>query len=196
MKKTLVQLLLVPAAVSFASLAGCAHSDVPPPAVAQSEYRIGREDLVDVQVWKEPALSATVPVRPDGKISLPMAGDVMAQGKSTDELQKEIVEKLKPFVPQPSVTVMVKELKANRFYVLGEVAHPGAYPIQGPLTILEAMAVAGGPTEFARTSRLVVIRPPQNAKDKPTRIKVNLGEVVDGDVQAVHLTPGDTVYVP
>jgi polysaccharide export outer membrane protein len=146
-------------------------------------------------VWKEPALSATVPVRPDGKISLPMAGELVAVGHTTAELQGEIAERLRAYVPSPSVSVMVKEVKAQRFYVLGEVAHPGAYPLTGPLTVLEAMALAGGPTEFARTGRLVLIRADVKAR-RSQRFQVSLDDIVDGKRPPVALIAGDTLYVP
>jgi polysaccharide export outer membrane protein len=91
------------------------------------------------------------------------------------------------------VSVAVKEVHASRFFVLGEVAHPGAYPLAGAMTVLEAMAMAGGPTEFARTSSMIVIR---RGGDKPLRVRVNLGEIVDGRTPPLALLPGDTVYVP
>src|SRR5438270_6186294 len=123
MKKTKTIGLAV-AALGFA--AGCAHETTPPPNTPVAEYRIGKEDVVTVEVWKDPALSAKVPVRPDGKISLPMIGDVAAEGRTAGELKQEVAERLKPYVEQPVVGVMVTEVNAARFFVLGEVAHPGA----------------------------------------------------------------------
>ncbi len=185
-----ITLLLAP----FVALAGCAHG---PTVVRDAEvaaYRLGPDDLVDVMVWKEPALSATVPVRPDGKITLPMAGDVPAAGHTTDELREAIAARLKPYVAEPVVSVMVKEVRAARFFVLGEVAHPGAFPLTGQLTVLEAVSVAGGPTEFARRSRVVVIRP--NDKGRRERLSVDLDDILDGRAAPLALRPGDTVYVP
>lgn len=174
-------------------LLGCAHETTPPPSVPQAEYRIGREDVVAVEVWKEPALSAKVPVRPDGKISLPMLGDVNAEGRSSVELQREIANRLKPMVNDPVVSVMVAEVNAAKFFVLGEVAHPGAYPVKGGLSVLQALALAGGPTEFAAKSDIMVIR---SRDGKESRYKVDYAQVVDGRAKAIQLVPGDTVYVP
>jgi polysaccharide export outer membrane protein len=177
-------------------LAGCgAHGDLPPPVEPMAEYRLGLDDMVDVMVWKEPALSASVPIRPDGKISLPMIGDVIAAGRTTTELRDEVAKRLQAVVPSPVVSVMVKEVRASRFYVLGEVAHPGAYPLNGYVTILEAVAIAGGATEFARTGGVVVIRQP-TGKTAARRIKVSLDDIVGGHAQTIPLTAGDTVYVP
>lgn len=173
---------------------GCAHVSSPPPAVAAGDYRLGTDDLVAVEVWKEPALSATVPVRPDGKISLPMAGELDALGHTTAELQRAIGDKLKPWVAEPVVTVMVKEVRAARFFVLGEVAHPGAFPLTGKLTVLEAVSLAGGATEFARKGSMVVIRPRHDGAAE--RLRVDFGDVLSGKREPLALAPGDTVYLP
>lgn len=182
--------------LACALAAGCAHGDPPPPVAAlAADYRLQLEDVVDVAVWKEPALSASVPVRPDGKITVPMVGEVQAAGRTARELQGEIGERLKPFVPSPSVTVIVREVRAGRFFVLGEVTHPGAYPLAHGLTVLEAMALAGGPTEFASTSRMLLMRP-QGAGRAPARIRVSLADIVSGRLPPVQLLAGDTLYVP
>jgi polysaccharide export outer membrane protein len=165
-----------------------------PDVAARADYRMGQGDLIEVAVWKEPALSATVPVRPDGRISLPMAGDLVAEGRTPAELEAEVRGRLARFVPEPSVSVMVHEVRSPRIFVLGEVAHPGAYPLVGAITVLEAMAVAGGTTEFARRGRLVVLR--RHGGAAPVRIRVNLDEIVDGKARSLPLQPGDTVFVP
>jgi polysaccharide export outer membrane protein len=175
-------------------LAGCAHSTTPPPAVAQNEYRIGKEDVVAVDVWKDPALSAKEPVRPDGKISLPMIGDITAEGRTAKELQREITARLAPMVNEPTVAVVVSEINAARFFVLGEVAHPGAYPVRGPVNVLQALALAGGPTEYANRGGIVVIRRADDGKE--ARYNVNYREVLSGKAQAIRLIPGDTIFVP
>jgi polysaccharide export outer membrane protein len=160
----------------------------------ESEYQIGREDVIAVEVWKDPALSAKVPVRPDGKITLPMIGELEAAGRTTEDLRKEITDKLTPFVEKPIVSVMVSEINAARFYVLGEVAHPGAFPVRGRVTIVQALAMAGGPTEYANERRVVVIR--NSADGKQQRFKVDARDVLAGNAPALPLVPGDTVYVP
>jgi polysaccharide export outer membrane protein len=181
-------------AVCTLALVGCAHETSRPPAIAHAEYQIGREDVIAVEVWKDPSLSTKVPVRPDGKITLPMIGAINAEGRTTEDLKKEITERLQPFVEQPVVSVMVAEINAARFYVLGEVAHPGAYPVRGRITVVQALALAGGPTEFANDRKVVVIR---NANDgKQTRYKVDARDVLAGNAPALPLQPGDTVFVP
>lgn len=175
-------------------LAGCAHATTPPPVPPKAEYRIGKEDVVAVEVWKDPALSAKEPVRPDGKISLPMIGEVRAEGRTATDLQKEITTRLAPMVNDPVVSVQVAEINAAKFFVLGEVAHPGAYPVRGTMNVLQALALAGGPTEWANRGEIVVIRHDNDGKE--ARYNVNYREVVDGKAQAIVLIPGDTVYVP
>jgi polysaccharide export outer membrane protein len=178
----------------LALVAGCAHETSRPPATSQAEYQIGREDVLAVDVWKDAALSAKVPVRPDGKITLPMIGEIHAEGRTTEDLRKEITQRLRPFVEQPVVSVMVSEINAARFYVLGEVAHPGAYPVRGRLTIVQALAMAGGPTEFANDRKVVVIR--NHSDGKQERFKVDARDVLAGNAPALPLVPGDTVFVP
>jgi polysaccharide export outer membrane protein len=182
-------------ALAGAPLGGCAHGDVPPVAAPPTDYVVGVDDVLDVSVWKEPALSSAVPIRPDGKISLPLAGEVPVAGHTTAEIKSTIAQRLAPFVPDPIVSVAVKEVHAARFYVLGEVAHPGVYPLTGSLTVLEAVAVAGGPTEFARTGRMVLIRRGRPG-DKPARIRVSLDDLVGGRTPPAPLNAGDTLYVP
>jgi polysaccharide export outer membrane protein len=175
-------------------VAGCTHATTPPPSPPQVEYRIGKEDVVAVEVWKDPALSAKAPVRPDGKISLPMIGDVTAEGRTARELQKEITHRLAPMVNEPTVSVQVSEVNAAKFFVLGEVAHAGAFPVRGTMNVLQALALAGGPTEYANRGSIVVIR--RGADGREARYNVNYREVVSGKAQAIQLVPGDTVFVP
>ena len=190
MKKTkLIGLALT----ALGAAAGCAHETTPPPNTPVAEYRIGKEDVVAVEVWKDPALSAKEPVRPDGKISLPMIGDVTAEGRTAKELQKEITTKLSPMVNEPVVSVQVSEINAAKFFVLGEVAHAGAYPVRGTTNVLQALALAGGPTEYANRGGIVVIR---HDGGKEARYNVNYREIVSGKAQAITLVPGDTVFVP
>jgi polysaccharide export outer membrane protein len=175
-------------------VAGCAHETTPPPAVPRAAYVIGREDVIAIEVWKDASLSAKVPVRPDGKISLPMIGEVQAEGRTVDDIKGELTERLKPLVEQPVVSVMVSEINAAKFYVLGEVAHPGAFPVRGQVTVIQALALAGGPTEFANQRGVVVIRLGRDGKEH--RYKVDAKDVLAGNARALPLEPGDTVYVP
>jgi polysaccharide biosynthesis/export protein len=165
----------------------------PPPAPVASDYRLGPEDLIDVFVWKEPDLSTTVVVRPDGKISLPLANELEASGKTAAELQQEIVDRLRKYVTQPVVSVMVKQINSMKISVLGEVRKPDVYRIKNRVTVLDAIAMAGGFTDLARPTRVIVLR---NTAAGPQRIKINVKQVVTGDDQApIYLQPMDTVYV-
>ena len=174
-------------------LGACAHEQLPPPQ-AQGEYHIGREDVIAVEVWKDPALSAKVPVRPDGNISLPMVGEVQAAGRTASELKTELLLKLTPFVENPVVSVMVAEVNAAKVFVMGEVAHPGAFPMKGNLSVVQAVALAGGTTEFASPRNLVLIR--NDESGKPIRYRVNLSKLEKGDEGPVPVMAGDTLVVP
>jgi polysaccharide export outer membrane protein len=123
-----------------------------------------------------------------------MIGEVQAEGRTAGDLKSEITNKLKPMVEQPVVSVMVSEINAAKFYVLGEVAHPGAFPVRGRVSVIQALALAGGPTEYANPRQVVVIRPGGNGKEQ--RYKVDAKEVLAGNARALPLEPGDTVYVP
>jgi polysaccharide export outer membrane protein len=181
-------------AAALTLLCGCAHEGALPPVASRGEYRLGREDVIAVEVWKDPALSAKVPVRPDGRITLPMIGEIEAEGRTTEDLRKEITDRLSPMVEHPVVSVMVQEINAARFYVLGEVAHPGAYPVRGRLTLVQALAMAGGPTEFANERRVTLIRPSADGKEQ--RYRVDARDILSGRAPSLPLYAGDTIFVP
>jgi polysaccharide biosynthesis/export protein len=157
------------------------------------EYRLGPEDVIDVFVWKEPDLTTTAVVRPDGKISLPLANEIIASGKTAVELRAEIAERLNQFVTQPVVSVMVKQVNSLKISVLGEVRKPDIYRIKQRVTVLEAIAMAGGFTDLAKPTKVVVIR---NGAAGPQRIKLNIKQAVEDHRTATfYLEPLDTVYV-
>jgi polysaccharide export outer membrane protein len=159
----------------------------------ESDYRLGPEDVIDVFVWKEPDLSTTVVVRPDGKISLPLANEIEASGKTAVELQLEIVERLRKYVIQPVVNVMVKQINSMKISVLGEVRKPDVYRIKNRVTVLDAIAMAGGFTDLARPTKVIILR---NTATGPQRIRINIKQVVaDDNHAAIYLHPLDTVYV-
>jgi polysaccharide export outer membrane protein len=162
-----------------------------PPGTA--EYRLGPEDMIDVFVWKEAELTTTVVIRPDGRISLPLAGELEASGKTAAELQQEITGKLSKYVVQPTVNVMVKQVNSLKISVLGEVRRPDVYRIKNRVTVLDAIAMAGGFTDLARPNKVVVLR---NTSSGPQRIKINIKQLVD-DVNGApfYLQALDTVYV-
>ena len=127
-------------------VSGCASTQVVPmadEAPDKGAYRIGKEDVLEVVVYREPELSRVVPVRPDGRISLPLAGEVEAAGKTPTELQDGLVKLLSPYVHDATVSVLVKEVNASKVFVLGEVIHPGGFPLRGPMSVVQAIAVAG-----------------------------------------------------
>jgi polysaccharide export outer membrane protein len=176
-----------------ATLAGCVRSQTVPPAEpAGAEYRLGREDVVEVSVWKDPALSATVPVRPDGRISVPLLGDVRADGRTASELRKEIAGRLRPMVKDPVVAIIAREVNAPKLYIVGEVARPGVYPMRTPLTVVQAVARAGGFTEFADRGGITFIRPNGTGE---RRFRVRYADAVAGRNPTV-LAAGDTIVVP
>jgi polysaccharide export outer membrane protein len=175
-------------------LGACAHQATPPPAVVSDEpYRIGREDVLDVAVWRDSDLSRTLPVRPDGFITLPMVGEVQAEGRTTVELEQDIARRLQKYIQNPRVTVMVREVNSARIFVTGEVAKPGAYPLRGNVSVLQALAMAGGLSEFASGNRIVVIR-----GNNGPRIPVRYSDLTSANPNGADfpLQPGDTVVVP
>lgn len=185
------------AAVMAAALAlvGC-EKRVPPPTTqpVESEYHIGRADVLEVSVWRDNDLTRTVPVRPDGKISMPLIGEVVAQGKTAVELQNEIATKLKPYVEDPKVAVIVREVNAPQFSVIGEVQKPGSYPLRGNVTVLQALSQAGGFNQFADQDGIVIVR---QSGEKTQKYNVKYSDLVSGDGHgSVYLDQGDTVYVP
>jgi polysaccharide export outer membrane protein len=156
------------------------------------EYRIGVEDVVQVTVWKEPELDVTAPVRPDGKMTVPVAGEIVAKGRTAHELEAEIGQKLMSRIASPVVTVVVKEVNASRVFVIGEVTKPGMYPLRGAMTVVQALALAGGMTEFAKRSDIVILR--RTTAGAQQRLSLDYEDALKGD--AIELIPGDTVLVP
>jgi polysaccharide biosynthesis/export protein len=161
-----------------------------------SDYVIGPDDLLAVNVWKEDEISRQVPVRPDGRVSLPLIGDVQAAGLTPLELQQSIRTRLAAYLVNPTVAVMVQEARSHRFNVVGEVEHPGSFVLGQPLTVLDALALAGGFRDFAKTGAIYVLR--LNADRSHQRIPFNYKQVINGRnlQQNIHLQSGDTVVVP
>jgi len=159
-----------------------------------TEFQLGPDDVIEVFVWKEPELSTTVVVRPDGKVSLPLIGELPTTGKTAMQLQKEIGEKLTQYVSEPVVNVMVKEVNSAKVSVLGEVKAPGIYKIKDRATVLDAIALAGGFTEYAKRNKVTIIRPVSTGEQK--RIKLNVDDQIKnskGDL--FYIMPYDKVYV-
>jgi len=160
---------------------------------ATPEYRLGPEDVIEVFVWKQPELTTTVVIRPDGRISLPLTNELQASGKTAVQLQKEITDRLQEYITKPIVNVIVKQVNSLKISVLGEVRKPDVYRIKNQVTVLDAIAMAGGFTDLARPNRVIVIR---NARYGPQRIKINVKQLVADESKApFYLQPLDTVYV-
>lgn len=161
--------------------------------VAGADYVIGPDDVLAVNVWKEPDLSRSVLVRSDGKITLPLLKDIAASGSTTDELQARIEKGLSDYISKPSVTVIVQEAKSHKFNILGAVQKPGTYILTGPLTVLDAIALAGGFREWAKVKSIYVLRPGAGGQLK---IQFNYKQVINGKMADVQLKVRDTVVVP
>jgi polysaccharide export outer membrane protein len=156
-------------------------------------FRIGPGDVLDVNVWDNQQISRTVPVRPDGMISLPLVGDRRASGHTTAELKAALESDLKRFIETPTVTVTVTEINSYKIFVQGAVQGPGAYPVTGVSTITHAISLAGGFTEFADKSAIVILRRKDGGNET---IKVNYNRILSGKDKDARVLPGDTIVVP
>ena len=166
----------------------------PRPAVPVSaDYRIGAGDVLHISVWDEPQLSASTVVRPDGKISMPLVSDVPVAGLSPEAAQALLTDQLSKFVKHPKVSVIIEEIHSRVVYVTGEVQHPGAYPLISQMNVVQLIARAGGPTEFAKKKDVYVL-----LQGGATKVRVNYKAVLAGKhlEENVQLSPGDTVVVP
>jgi polysaccharide export outer membrane protein len=164
------------------------------PAPLDAEYHIGPGDKLRIEVYKDPQLSQSVQVRPDGKITLPLLGDIEATDRTPLELRDSISKSLKEYITNPTVTVIVVEALASRVYVMGEVTHPGTMDLHGPTTILQALAMAGGFKEFANTKDVKVLRPKGGTGVET--IHFNYKDVLTGEAKPFYLRSGDTIVVP
>jgi polysaccharide biosynthesis/export protein len=159
----------------------------------KDEYRLGPGDKLRVEVYREAQLSQSLQVRPDGKITLPLVGDFLAAGKTPIELRDSLATSLKEYVTNPVVTVIVVEATAAQVFVIGEVASPGTLVMQGPITVLQALAQVGGLKEFADRNAIRILRKtPQGVRT----IEFNYKSAVKGESENIFLQPGDTVVVP
>jgi polysaccharide export outer membrane protein len=176
------------AAASTADAAGGkAHDD---------GFIIGNDDVLAVNVWNEPNISRSIPVRSDGKISLPLVGEVQAAGRTPLKLEEDIAGRLKSYIAEPEVTVIVQQINSQKFNILGQVTRPGSFVITNAATVLDAIAMAGGFRDFAKQKDIYVLR--QNPDGSQTRLPFNYKDVVKGkhSEQNVKLQPRDTIVVP
>ena len=165
------------------------------PAAAEGDYLINPGDLLIVTVWKEPDLSMETLVRPDGKISFPLAGEIQASGQSVAAVQAEIKKRIDTFIPDAVITVLMKETQGNVAYVVGKVNRPGPVPMVQNTTVMQALSYAGGTAQFAKLKDILVIRMTGGAQ---SALPFDYDAILDGEGldQNVTLQPGDTVVVP
>jgi polysaccharide export outer membrane protein len=165
------------------------------PSQSDTAFIIGPADVLEIVVMKEPDLSKTIPVRPDGKILLPLVNEVQAAGKTPAQLQGDLEQALSKFYEQVTVTVLVKEINSYKFSITGKVKTPGTYKMSADTTLLEAISMAGGFVEFAATNNIKVFRK-GSENSKPIRIKYS--KIISGKdpSQNIIIKPGDTIIVP
>lgn len=166
------------------------------PAHSDNSYVIGADDVLAINVWKEPEVSRSVPVRSDGKISLPLVGEVMASGETPLQLERDITTRLASYISEPEVTVIVQDSKSQKINILGMVVRPGSYMLTASTTVLDAIAMAGGFKDFAKQKQVYVLR--ANADGTEKRMPFNYKDVIKGKnpEQNIRLLPRDTVVVP
>jgi polysaccharide export outer membrane protein len=161
-----------------------------------ASFVIGNDDVLTINVWKEPDLSRSIPVRSDGKISLPLVGEVQASGRTPLQLEQDISTKLKSYMTDPEVSVMVQQINSEKVNVLGQVVKPGSYPLAQAATVMDAIAAANGFKDFAKQKSIYVLR--QNPGGSEARFLFNYKDFVKGKNpnQNIKLKPHDTVVVP
>lgn len=162
----------------------------------EATFVIGNDDLLAINVWKEPDISRSIPVRSDGRISLPLVGEVQAAGRTPLQLEEDIASRLRNYIAEPEVTVMVQEIHSQKFNILGQVTKPGSYSLELVTTVLDAIAAAGGFKDFANVKGIYILR--QNSGGGESRIAFNYKQVIKGKnpQQNLKLEPRDTIVVP
>lgn len=214
-RRTIVWLALMALMAVLSTVSVAQDSTTPPPAsdkatppatapkpspaaagVLPDAYVIGAEDVLSVYVWKEPDMSKSVPVRPDGMISLPLVGEVKAAGYTPVQLQDVLAEAMKKYISEPQVTVVVEKVDSLNFNIVGEVIKPGYYPLTRRLTVLDAISLAGGFKDFAKSKKIYVLRTAANGTQE--RLPFNYKQVIKGEnpQQNIELEPRDTIVVP
>jgi polysaccharide export outer membrane protein len=161
-----------------------------------ASYVIGSSDVLAITVWKEPEVSRSIPVRPDGRISLPLVGEIQAAGRTPIQLEQDIAARLQTYISKPEVTVIVEQINSEKFNILGRVVKPGSYLLSGTTTVLDAIALAGGFQDFAKQGGIYILRP--NPQGGESRLAFNYKQVIKGNhpEQNVRLEPHDTIIVP
>lgn len=184
----------------FPEASAAASSPQPPaPSVNRphdGSFIIGNDDVLAINVWKEPDLTRSTGVRSDGKISLPLVGEIQATGRTPLQLEQDIAAKLRNYITKPEVTIMVEQINSEKFNILGQVAKPGSYSLTLAPTVVDAIAIAGGTKDFAKQKTIYILRPDSNGGE--SRIVFNYKDFIKGKTsqQNVKLRPHDTVVVP
>jgi polysaccharide export outer membrane protein len=187
-------MLTAGAALAQAAVPGVSDDKKPgaTPAGVEADYHLGAGDKLRIEVYKDAQLSQSVQIRPDGKITLPLVGDVVATGMTPIELRDSLTKSLTEYITNPTVTVIVVEAESAHAFVMGEVGHPGPVQLHGPMTIVQALAMAGGFKEFANTKDIKVVRPRGNSVET---LHFNYKDAIAGDAKPFYLKSGDTVIV-
>jgi len=190
-----VALMLGIVSVSISTPTSAAQGLEPPRTLGTPLYMIQSNDVLSIFVWKEPNLTGKVTVRPDGRISFPLVQDMQASGLNPGQLKEQIEVNLKQYIDAPNVTVIVEAIQSYRVYVTGKVNKAGAIQVEKPITVVQALALAGGTQEFASLAEIVIIR---NSGEDSTRFVFNYPEFIKGKnfSQNMSLRSGDTVIVP
>jgi polysaccharide biosynthesis/export protein len=179
-----------------APLSTTAEESVAAASSPDKAYVIGDDDMLSINVWKEPELTTSIPVRSDGKISLPLIGEVQASGRTPIQLKDDITARLRTYLDQPAVTVTVLQMNSQKFNILGRVLKPGSYSLTANTTILDAIAAAGGLQDFAKEKSIYILR--KAPEGDATRIPFNYKDVIRGNhlEENIKLKPNDTIVVP
>jgi len=162
----------------------------------EAAYIIGANDVLAINVWKEPDITRSIPVRSDGKISLPLIGDIQATGRSPMQLEEDITERLKDYITNPQVAVIVEQINSRKFNILGQIAKPGTFPLTSGTTIVDAIAEAGGFRDFAKKKGVYLLR--QNSAGTEERFNFNYDKFIKrkNTAQNIKVFPNDTIVVP
>jgi len=184
------------AMASWVEQGGGKTSEQPSAKTVVDDYTIGPSDVLAINVWKDTELTRTVPVRLDGKISLPLIGDLEVNGLTAHDVQRLVAQRLKEFIANPQVTVIVQEMKSRTYIVVGKISKSGSYQLDKPTTVLEAIAIAGGLLDFAKASKIYVIR--RQGDGSSIRLPFDYKKVINGRNldENVDLKGGDTIVVP
>ena len=179
----------------FGCVAAPIKNEESAPGASSEQYILGSEDVIEISVWKEESLSKIVLIRPDGKISLPLIGDIQAAGLTAEELKENIGKALIDYVDSPTVSVIVQQINSLKIFIQGEVARPGVLDLRSNTTLLQAISLAGGFTEWAKKDKVFVLR---RSGDKVIRIPVDYEKILSGEDlgQNILLKRGDTIVVP